>query len=119
MPPGTTLTLDPGVTGELVSRGERGAARMRFRGQGAGGLLAHAERAGVVPLPPYIESARKRLGAEAQVPPEEDRVRYQTVYARVPGAVAAPTAGLHFTPALLDQLVAAGHEIAKLTLHVG
>jgi S-adenosylmethionine:tRNA ribosyltransferase-isomerase len=118
LPPGGSLALDGGVVAEIVARGERGAARMRFRGEGQGGLLAHAERAGVVPLPPYIESARKR-GDAPPVPAAEDRERYQTVYARVPGAVAAPTAGLHFTRPLLDQLVAAGHEIATLTLHVG
>src|ERR1700733_3340131 len=66
-------------------------------------------RAGHTPLPPYIRR------------PDElaDRDRYQTVYARAPGAVAAPTAGLHFTPALMDQLKAAGHPIAAITLHVG
>lgn len=63
--------------------------------------------AGEVPLPPYIH---ERLA---------DPERYQTVYARVPGSAAAPTAGLHFTPALLDRLVAAGIERAEVTLHVG
>ncbi|MFM8356510.1 MAG: tRNA preQ1(34) S-adenosylmethionine ribosyltransferase-isomerase QueA, partial [Gammaproteobacteria bacterium] len=64
---------------------------------------------GEVPLPPYIERA---AGAA-------DVGRYQTVYAAVPGAVAAPTAGLHFTDALLAQLVDAGIEMARVTLHVG
>jgi len=67
------------------------------------------EREGHVPLPPYI-----RRDDEA-----DDRARYQTVFAEEPGAVAAPTAGLHFTPRLLDALRAAGHELARVTLHVG
>jgi S-adenosylmethionine:tRNA ribosyltransferase-isomerase len=67
------------------------------------------ERLGAMPLPPYIKRA-----AEAQ-----DASRYQTVYAAQPGAVAAPTAGLHFTQALLDALCARGHELAYVTLHVG
>jgi S-adenosylmethionine:tRNA ribosyltransferase-isomerase len=112
------LAVGEGVTARVLARGERGAARLRFTGAVEGGLLAHAERAGVVPLPPYIEAARKRESG-APVPVEEDRARYQTVYARVPGAVAAPTAGLHFTDGLLQELVAAGHELAWITLHVG
>jgi S-adenosylmethionine:tRNA ribosyltransferase-isomerase len=67
------------------------------------------ERSGNMPLPPYI----KRLAAI------EDRERYQTVFARTKGAVAAPTAGLHFTDDLLDELRKKGIEIAPLTLHVG
>ena len=78
-------------------------------------LPAHTilERVGRTPLPPYI-----RRGQDD--PREaEDRGRYQTVYAEQPGAVAAPTAGLHFTPELLDELAALGVGIARLTLHVG
>lgn len=67
------------------------------------------EQAGAVPLPPYI----RRAAAEA------DRTRYQTVYARKPGAVAAPTAGLHFTKGSLVALEEAGHRTAYVTLHVG
>jgi S-adenosylmethionine:tRNA ribosyltransferase-isomerase len=62
-----------------------------------------------VPLPPYIDREAEPI----------DETRYQTVYARVPGAVAAPTAGLHFTESLLDELAAAGVGVARLTLHVG
>ncbi len=69
------------------------------------------ERVGEVPLPPYI---RRPDG-----PTAADRDRYQTVYARVPGAVAAPTAGLHLTPELLARLAAAGIDTIALTLHVG
>jgi S-adenosylmethionine:tRNA ribosyltransferase-isomerase len=74
-------------------------------------VLDWLERVGEVPLPPYI----RRPGG----PTASDRERYQTVFARTPGAVAAPTAGLHFTPALLDALTAAEIEVATLTLHVG
>jgi S-adenosylmethionine:tRNA ribosyltransferase-isomerase len=114
--PGTVLAFDEGITGEVVHRGPRGRATVRFRGAHPGGLLDAAERIGAVPLPPYIESARRRAG---EGPDPEDRTRYQTVYARVPGAVAAPTAGLHFTDELLAAVTSAGHEIARLTLHVG
>jgi S-adenosylmethionine:tRNA ribosyltransferase-isomerase len=108
--PGVTLTA------EILDRGERGAAVLRFHGTGEGGLMRVAERIGVLPLPPYIEAARRRAG---EGPAPEDRERYQTVYARVPGAVAAPTAGLHFTDEVLAAVRAAGHQIARLTLHVG
>jgi S-adenosylmethionine:tRNA ribosyltransferase-isomerase len=74
-----------------------------------GDVLALLDAHGVVPLPPYIERTATA----------DDRERYQTVYAKHPGAVAAPTAGLHLTPGLLDALAAAGHAIARLTLHVG
>jgi S-adenosylmethionine:tRNA ribosyltransferase-isomerase len=67
---------------------------------------------GATPVPPYI----RRRGGERE---DMDRPRYQTVYASVPGAVAAPTAGLHFTPELFRELQAAGHPIARVTLHVG
>ena len=76
------------------------------------GPVAEAlERHGLLPLPPYIAHHAK--------PESDDRDRYQTVYARPPGSIAAPTAGLHFTPALLDRLRARGVEICALTLHVG
>jgi S-adenosylmethionine:tRNA ribosyltransferase-isomerase len=74
-----------------------------------GPVLDVLEAWGEVPLPPYIE----------HVPQAEDEKRYQTVYARAPGAVAAPTAGLHFDAAILDALRAKGVALASLTLHVG
>jgi S-adenosylmethionine:tRNA ribosyltransferase-isomerase len=76
---------------------------------GDGDLYALTERYGRLPLPPYIEHAAKI----------EDEARYQTVYARNEGAVAAPTAGLHFDEVLLADLQARGAELAWLTLHVG
>ena len=69
------------------------------------------EEAGEMPLPPYIE---RDPGGQVQ-----DRSHYQTIFAREPGAVAAPTAGLHFTPGLLDELRNAGVQTAEVTLHVG
>ncbi|HKI05122.1 MAG TPA: S-adenosylmethionine:tRNA ribosyltransferase-isomerase, partial [Thermoanaerobaculia bacterium] len=69
----------------------------------------HLERLGHIPLPPYIH--------RPDTP--EDRERYQTVFARQPGAIAAPTAGLHFTDEILRNVEAAGAEIARVTLHVG
>jgi len=89
------------------------AMEWRVRLEDAAGNVLDAQevmaRAGHVPLPPYVT----RPDAETDVE------RYQTVYARVPGAVAAPTAGLHFTPALLADLAARGIERASVTLHVG
>src|SRR5262245_26222789 len=105
-----------GVSVEVIERHEAGRALLRLTGPGPS-LLAVLDGVGEVPLPPYIEAARKRLGEAA--PAVDDRVRYQTVYAASPGAVAAPTAGLHFTPQLLDAITTAGHEIATVTLDVG
>ena len=73
-------------------------------------LWEFLERNGELPLPPYLDRPS---------PQPEDRARYQTIFAREPGAVAAPTAGLHFTPALLEQLRAAGIGLAPITLQVG
>lgn len=78
-------------------------------------LVALAERAGETPLPPYI---RRDASTPARVR-DEDRRRYQTVYADRSGSVAAPTAGLHFDAPLLDALAARGVETARVTLHVG
>ncbi len=88
-----------------------GDGRWRLRLAVGGDVPAWLERVGEVPLPPYI---RRPAG-----PTAADRERYQTTFARVPGAVAAPTAGLHFTPALLAAARAAGIDHVALTLHVG
>ncbi len=92
---------------EVVARGEFGERTLRFAP--VPDFFAAIERLGHVPLPPYI--ARSDRPA--------DRERYQTVYARERGSVAAPTAGLHFTPEVLDRLRARGIETAEITLHVG
>lgn len=88
-----------------------GEGRRVVEVEGGGSIREVLERYGVPPLPPYITRHQK--------PGQEDWERYQTVYAARDGSVAAPTAGLHFTPALLDRLRAAGIEIQTLTLHVG
>ncbi len=92
---------------EIVGRGEYGERTVRFLD--AGDIYALLDRIGHVPLPPYI----KRPDAP------DDRDRYQTVFARETGSVAAPTAGLHFTPEILDACRNSGAEIAYVTLHVG
>jgi S-adenosylmethionine:tRNA ribosyltransferase-isomerase len=74
------------------------------------------ERIGHVPLPPYIRREEKSGGESLT---DLDRERYQTVYARTRGSVAAPTAGLHFTPGILERIRRRGIEIAEITLHVG
>lgn len=92
---------------EVLERGEYGERLLRFAP--VADFFAAIERIGHTPLPPYIH----RSDADA------DRERYQTVYARERGSVAAPTAGLHFTPEILEAIAARGVEIARVTLHVG
>jgi len=75
------------------------------------------ERVGTTPIPPYIRKARKQDGGAEDRP--EDPLRYNTVFAQQPGSVAAPTAGLHFTPELLAKLEAMGVRLVAVTLHVG
>ncbi len=105
-PVGTKLCFGDGeLSGEVVEAVSDGNKRIRFSYEGI--FLEVLERLGRVPLPPYIK-------AELQ-----DPERYQTVYARSPGSAAAPTAGLHFTPALLEQLRCKGVELCYVTLHVG
>jgi S-adenosylmethionine:tRNA ribosyltransferase-isomerase len=116
---GTRLTFAASFAAEVLDRGQRGAAVLRFAGSGQGGLLSAAESVGEIPLPPYIEAARRRTAAQPGQPGIDDRLRYQTVYAQAPGAVAAPTAGLHFTDELLAKVVSDGHEVVRITLHVG
>ncbi len=101
---------------ELISDPERTATRLYalcFRKRGSkGSLLSDLPAFGSAPLPPYI----RRPAGEAD---ERDREDYQTVYAEKAGAIAAPTAGLHFTPELLATVAARGVELARVTLHVG
>ncbi len=96
------LSPVPGLKAVVVGVEEDGVRLLQIQGD----LMAHLEEVGEVPLPPYIK---------ARVPLE----RYQTVYAKRPGSVAAPTAGLHFTPELLKRLREMGVELHFLTLHVG
>jgi S-adenosylmethionine:tRNA ribosyltransferase-isomerase len=102
--PGSRLTLTGGH--RALVTGKRGEFwELHFEDEALGVF----ERVGEIPLPPYLQRAAEPL----------DRERYQTIYARVPGAVAAPTAGLHFDDAVLERLAAAGVASAHLTLHVG
>jgi len=105
--PGARLTTPDGaLVVEVVAAGEQGERTVRVA---QGSLDAVLRAQGEIPLPPYIH----------RPPTPEDAERYQTVYARVEGAVAAPTAGLHFSEPLLASLEAAGVKRASVTLHVG
>jgi S-adenosylmethionine:tRNA ribosyltransferase-isomerase len=104
--PGSRLFLEGALAVRVVAR-EGDFYLLRF--PGPEDLLELLERHGKLPLPPYIQ----------RLPEEADETRYQTVYARNHGSVAAPTAGLHFDEALLDTLRAKGVDFAWLTLHVG
>jgi S-adenosylmethionine:tRNA ribosyltransferase-isomerase len=106
---GDTIEFGEGVLASVVDKAEDGSALLYFRGEEPVELLL--ERAGRMPLPPYIASKRPA--------DERDRADYQTMFAREEGAVAAPTAALHFTPRLLDALEAREVKRETLTLHVG
>ena len=97
---------------EVLERGEFGERLLQFAP--VADFFAVLDRIGHIPLPPYIRRPTTNTDAEAV-----DRERYQTVFARERGSVAAPTAGLHFTPTLLNALAARGIEVARITLHVG
>ena len=105
--PGRLVEIAPGFTAEIIRVTERRTRIVQLRA--TSGIEAAIEEHGHIPLPPYIER-----GDDAA-----DVDRYQTVYARETGSVAAPTAGLHFTPELLDALAAKGVRRAEVVLHVG
>jgi S-adenosylmethionine:tRNA ribosyltransferase-isomerase len=106
---GDRIDFGSGVAAIAGSRGEDGSLLLAFEGDEPVELLL--ERAGRMPLPPYIAGKRE--------PDERDSADYQTMFASEKGAVAAPTAALHFTPRLMDALAAAGIGHETLTLHVG
>jgi S-adenosylmethionine:tRNA ribosyltransferase-isomerase len=106
--PGDRIAFGGEFFAETITRGEGGEVVVAFALQGDA-LMAALDRHGRMPLPPYI---KREAGAE-------DRDDYQTMFAAKPGAVAAPTAGLHFTPALVDRLAERGIGRVSLTLHVG
>jgi S-adenosylmethionine:tRNA ribosyltransferase-isomerase len=111
--PGEQIILGDGTaTATLLEDGELGRARVRIESERP--FLEVLDGIGLTPLPPYIQRKAEQGGLRP-----EDKVRYQTVYAREPGAVAAPTAGLHFTPAVFERLAAKGVGKANVTLHVG
>jgi S-adenosylmethionine:tRNA ribosyltransferase-isomerase len=103
--PGPSGTVE--LEAEVMERGQFGERLLRF--EPVEDFFAVLDRIGHMPLPPYI----RREDADA------DRERYQTVFSRERGSVAAPTAGLHFTPQLLEALAGRGVEVARITLHVG
>jgi len=107
---GDTLEFAGGLSATVVSRDPDGGVALRFDREGDA-FTAALSRAGALALPPYIDRPRG--------PTEADAADYQTVFAVREGAVAAPTAGLHFTPALLDALCASGIARTTITLHVG
>lgn len=94
---------------EITTRGKFGLRTLRFVSRDQRTMNEHLERLGHVPLPPYIERAEETA----------DRERYQTLFAKNPGAIAAPTAGLHFSEEILERIRARGAEICELTLDVG
>lgn len=116
LPPGTRIALvdrhgqPTPLTAEVLEKNDAGHARVRF--DGTEDLLNALNSLGEMPLPPYIR--REAFGQSA-----DDTERYQTVYADPAGSVAAPTAGLHFTEPLLDQIRSLGVETHTVTLHVG
>ncbi|GIW28798.1 MAG: S-adenosylmethionine:tRNA ribosyltransferase-isomerase [Meiothermus sp.] len=99
---GSRLTFPDGLFATVEAIEADGTRLLRF----SGNVWEHLENIGKMPLPPYIQAS-------------VDPARYQTVYARTPGSVAAPTAGLHFTPELLDRVRGLGVDIQYVTLHVG
>jgi S-adenosylmethionine:tRNA ribosyltransferase-isomerase len=106
--PGQTLSFGQELWGEILSRPKPGVVEVRFW-CGPGDVREKIQEMGEVPLPPYL-----RRNPEAS-----DRSRYQTMFARRPGAIACPTAGLHFTEEVLTELAKKGIETVAITLHVG
>ncbi|HEX7832212.1 MAG TPA: tRNA preQ1(34) S-adenosylmethionine ribosyltransferase-isomerase QueA [Thermoanaerobaculia bacterium] len=102
--PGDVVSFSDALQAEVVEKDE-GTVVIRFIGD-----MNEIETLGIPPLPPYIHR---------ETPRESDKEAYQTVYAAASGAIAAPTAGLHFTPAILEQIAQRGIDIVRVTLHVG
>ncbi len=101
------ILFSSGLSAEVIAEEEFGKRLIRFQSDEP--VLALLEQLGETPLPPYIHRS----------PTASDRERYQTVFAKHSGSAAAPTAGLHFTPQMLEACRSAGAEIARITLHVG
>jgi S-adenosylmethionine:tRNA ribosyltransferase-isomerase len=110
MQTGERVLLGEGeLEAEVIARGVLGLRILRFVSHDERGIGEHLERLGHVPLPPYIDRADET----------SDRERYQTVFAKRPGAIAAPTAGLHFSPEILQRIRTRGVETCEVTLDVG
>jgi len=110
--PDATVVLPGGLEARIVGREANESGAWNIAARFPDGLFDYLDRWGRPPLPPYI----KRNAADDAAP---DRDRYQTVYAHVPGSVAAPTAGLHFTAGMIENVRAAGAAVSSLTLTVG
>lgn len=104
--PGATIAFPAGGDGEIL---ERSQTRTTLKVTGVASVYDLMQAAGTMPLPPYIK----------RVPTQDDRQWYQTIFAQNEGAIAAPTAGLHFTRELVQALTEFGIELAQVTLHVG
>ena len=110
LPKGERVLFGKGeLEAEILSRGAFGLRTLHFVSRDGHTVDQHVKRLGHIPLPPYIDRADEAA----------DRDRYQTVFAKQPGAIAAPTAGLHFTPEILKRIQQRGAEICELTLDVG
>jgi len=105
---GNKLELAPNVFCDVIDNTVSGGRVVRFEHTGKK-LYSIIDRIGISPLPPYIKRESEK----------RDKIRYQTVYAEKRGAIAAPTAGLHFTKGLLDKIEQKGVKIEKITLHIG
>jgi S-adenosylmethionine:tRNA ribosyltransferase-isomerase len=108
---GDRIAFAPGFEAKVIEAGEEGRRVFRFS---AGDVLGHLQKIGFAPLPPYIK--RKKANADLR---SNDLERYQTVFAEKEGAIAAPTAGLHFTPQILDLIRDKGVDIEQVSLEVG
>ena len=109
LPPGKSITFGAGLSGTIVDRNEDGQVTISFESNRP--ISDAIELYGRTPLPPYIKRDRDSI--------DTDRERYQTVYASQDGAIAAPTAGLHFTPDVFKRIRQRGVQIVEVTLHVG
>lgn len=109
LPPGRSIVFGDGFSGQIIQRDGEGHVIVSLQVRGS--ITEAIERFGRTPLPPYIKRERDA--------PDRDRQRYQTVYASRSGAIAAPTAGLHFTPRVLEELREKGIQVIEITLHVG
>lgn len=107
--PGKTISFGGDLTADVLEKTENGQVIVRFNNDGP--LEAAIDAIGQTPLPPYIKRDVDT--------PDRDRERYQTIFARERGAIAAPTAGLHFSDATFEELAANGIEVGQITLHVG
>jgi S-adenosylmethionine:tRNA ribosyltransferase-isomerase len=108
---GGRIVFGPGFEGTVAEEGTEGLRVLRFE---ALDVLAELKKVGFAPLPPYIKRRKDQAGLRPR-----DLERYQTVFARQEGAIAAPTAGLHFTEAILDEMAGRGVEVQRITLDVG